>query len=133
MALILLQEWLEYYNKKDVDPFKQAAEILRGWWQNNQIDIFKDCITCPSASLRKLLMSMNPNGLLTLFPETAKHKFGYMYKELRDHIVGGPSIVFTRKMEVGLPLRPSMPESKICKGIRGYDVRIFPNLKFILR
>ena len=48
-------DWLEYYNRLDVEPFLLAATNMRGFYADLGVDIFKDAVSLPGVSLHYLM------------------------------------------------------------------------------
>ena len=90
-------DWLEYYNNLDVTPFLEALEKMKAFYTNIGVDIFKDAVSLPGVSkqyvLRRTLRKRNPPELFAPGKEA--------YEMLKAAVVGGPSLVFTRKHVAG--------------------------------
>ena len=86
-------DWLEYYNRLDVEPFLLAATNMRRFYADLGIDSFKDAVSLPGVSLHYLMCKTLANPATPpLFPPSLE-----AYKMLKGAVVGGPSLVFTRK------------------------------------
>ena len=105
-------DWLRYYNNLDVGPGLEALEKMRAFYTEKGIYIHKDAVSIPGGSLHYLL-----RGADLYSPGNEA------YEMLKEAVVGGPSLVFTRCHEVGVSKIRShqIPEPKICKRILGYD------------
>ena len=90
-------DWLKYYNNLDEGPFLEALKKMRGFYTALGIDIFKDAVSLPGVSLQYLLRgTLSKFGAPVLYaPEREA------YAILKGAVVGGPSLVFTRKHEAG--------------------------------
>lgn len=92
-----LADWLEYYNNLAVGPFLEALEKMRGFYSGLDVNIFKDSVSLPGVSLQYLLhgtiQGLNAPELYAPGKEA--------YEILKGAVVGGPSLVFTRKYEGG--------------------------------
>ena len=90
-------DWLEYYNNLDVTPFLETLEKMKAFYTKLGIDIFKDAVSLPGVSmqytLRGTLRRRNPPELFAPGSEA--------YEMLKAAMVGGPSLVFTRKHVAG--------------------------------
>ena len=90
-------EWLEYYNNLDVTPFLKALEKMKAFYTNIDDDIFKDAVSLPGVSmqyiLRRTLRDRNAPELYAPGKEA--------YEMLKAAVVGGPSLVLTRKHVAG--------------------------------
>ena len=86
-------DWLEYYNNLDVTPFLETLKKMKRFYTKLGIDIFKDAVSLPGVSikyiLRGTLRGRNPPELYAPGAEA--------YEMLKEAVVGGPSLVFTRK------------------------------------
>ena len=90
-------DWLEYYNNLDVTPFLETLEKMKALYTKLGIDIFKHAVSLPGVSmqyiLRDTLRGRNPPELYA--------PTGEAYEMLKGAVVGGPSLVFTRKHLAG--------------------------------
>ena len=89
--------WLEYYNNLDVSSFLEAQEKRRGFYSGLCVDIFEDAVSLLGVSLQYLLRGMLQGRNLSELYAPEKEA----YEMLKGAVVGGPSLVFTRKHEVG--------------------------------
>ena len=111
-------DWLRYYNNLDVVPDLEALEKMRTFYTEKGIDILKDAVSVPGVSLvsefRRGAVERNAE-LYSPGKET--------YDMLKEAVVGGPSLVFTRYHEVGVTGIRShrIAEPRLCKNILGYD------------
>ena len=118
--------WLRYYNNLDVGPFLEALETMRGFYANLAIDIFKDAVSLPGVSLKYLLRGTlgECNAPELYAPEREA------YDMLKDAVVGGPHLVFTRKREAGkTKIRSHKYEDAcLCQRVLGYDANaLYPS------
>ena len=88
-------DWLCYYNNLDVTPGLEALEKMRNFFTEKRIDIFKDAVSISGVSLNYLLTGTIERGQHLYSPGKEE------YEMLKGAIVGGPSLVFTRKHVVG--------------------------------
>ena len=110
-------DWLRYYNNLNVAPGLEALEKMRAFYTDKGIDILKDAVSIPGVSLHYLLRGCVERGADRYNPcEEA-------YEMLKEAVVGGPSLVFTRYHEVGVTKIRShrIEEPRFCKNIVGYD------------
>ena len=89
--------WLEYYNNLDVSPFLDAQEKKKGFYSGLCVDIFEDAVSLLGVSLQYLLRGMLQGRNLSELYAPEKEA----YEMLKGAVVGGPSLVFTRKHKVG--------------------------------
>jgi len=83
-------DWLRYYNNLDVSPGLEALEKMRNFYTEKGIDILKDAVSIPGVSLHYLLRGAIERGAELYNPGKEA------YKMLKEAVVGGPSLVFTR-------------------------------------
>ncbi|CAB4020669.1 Hypothetical predicted protein, partial [Paramuricea clavata] len=91
-----LRDFLVWYNNLDVVPFLEAIDKMSNFWQERNIDMFKDGVSVPGLTM-KYLFSNIPGTYFSLFSEKDKD----MYYSMKDNNVGGPSIIFNRYHEKG--------------------------------
>ena len=110
-------DWLRYYNNLDVAPGLEALEKMRAFYTDKGIDILKDAVSIPGVTLHYLLRGCVERGADLYSP--CKEA----YEMLKEAVVGGPSLVFTRYHEVGVTKIRShrIAEPPFCKNIMGYD------------
>ena len=111
------RNFLEYYNNLDVGPFVQAVEKMQQFYFDHHIDLFKVAVSVPGIARRWLFQTAHE----------AKTSFGLiqpqdddLYYIIKQNIVGGPSIIFTRDAEVGRTFVRNDP-TRPCANIVGYD------------
>ena len=119
-------DWLKYYYNLDVSPFLEAMEKMRGFYTPLGIDIFKDAVSLQGVSLQYLLRgTLSKFGAPELYaPEREA------YAMLKGAVVGGPSLVFTRKNEAGkTAIRSHKYENaRMCRRVFGYDANaLYPS------
>ena len=119
-------DWLEYYNNLDVSPFLEALVKMRDFYTGLGVDIFKDAVSLPGVSmqyiLRGTLRGRNAPELYAPGPEA--------YAMLKGAVVGGPSLVFTRKHVAGQTRIRShkYEEARVTKRILGFDANsLYPS------
>ena len=89
-------DWLEYYNNLDVTPFLEALETMKAFYSNLGITIFKDAVSLLGVSLQYILRdTLKRRDPTELYAPSAE-----AYGMLKAAVVGGLSLVFTRKHEV---------------------------------
>ena len=111
------RDFLEFYNNLDVGPFVQAVEKMQNLNFDHHIDLFKVSVSVPGIARRWLFQTAHD----------AKTNFGLIQPQdddlhytIKQNIIGGPSIIFTRDVEVGRTFvwnDPSCP----CINIVGFD------------
>ena len=122
-------DWLEYYNNLDVAPFLEALQKMKEFYTSIGIDILKDAVSLPGVSEKYILR------------KTLQPRWGYKppelyspnkeaYAMLKAAVVGGPSLVFTRKHVAGeTRIRSHQYEdARVCRRILGYDANsLYPS------
>ena len=111
------KDWVCYYNNLDVAPGLEALQKMKNFYTEKGIDIMKDAVSIPGVSLHYLLKgAIDRNADLYSPCKEA-------YNMLKEAVVGGPSLVFTRYHEVGKTRIRShqIAEPQLCKNILGYD------------
>ena len=122
-------DWLEYYNNLDVAPFLEALQKMKEFYTSLGIDVLKDAVSLPGVSEKYILR------------KTLQPRWGYKppelyspnkeaYAMLKAAVVGGPSLVFTRKHVAGeTRIRSHQYEdAKVCRRILGYDANsLYPS------
>ena len=113
------KDFLRWYNKKDVVPTLEAVQKMIGFYDDKDIDMLKLGCTLPNLANNCLHKSTDAK----LYPITEGDK--ELLEKIRD-VVGGPSIVFTRKAIVDETfIRKS---TNICKSIAGIDTsQLYPH------
>ena len=110
-----LREYLIWYNNRDVTPFLQAIDKQFAFYQQHNIDMFKDGISVPGLSLLHLFNDLPNDTNFVTFNQTNSD----LHKLVKDNIVGGPAIIFHRYHEKDVTkIRGG---SELCRKIVGYD------------
>ena len=111
------KDWVRYYNNLDVAPGLEALEKMKNFYTGKGIDIMKDAVSIPGVSLHYLLRGAIERNAELYAPSKEA------YEMLKEAVVGGPSLVFTRYHEVGKTRIRShqVANSKLCQNILGYD------------
>ena len=122
-------DWLEYYNNLGVAPFLEALQKMKEFYTDLGVDIFKDAVSLPGVSkqylLRKTLQPRRGYKPPELYVPNKE-----AYAMLKAAVVGGPSLVFTRKHVAGKThIRSHQYEdAKVCRHILGYDANsLYPS------
>ena len=89
------RDFLVFYNSRDVVPFVEAIDQQFAFYQQQNMNKFKDGISVPGLMLLYLFNDLPPNTFSTLFNHTNKD----LYHLVKDNIVGGPAIIFHRYHE----------------------------------
>jgi len=101
----------------DVEPGLEALEKMRNFYTEKGIDILKDAVGMPGISFHYLLRGAIERGADLYSPSKEA------YEMLKGAVVGGPSLVFTRRHEAGVTRIRShqFEEPRLCKKILGFD------------
>ena len=109
-----MRDFLVFYNNRDVVPFLEAIDQQFAFYQQQNIDMFKDGISVPGLTLLYLFNDLPPNTFFTVFNQTNKD----LHRLIKDNIVGGPAIIFHRYHEKNVTkIRAGEP----CRSVVGYD------------
>ena len=112
-------DFLKWYNNKHVVPTLEAMQKMIEFYQNKGIDMLKLRCTLPNLANNCLHKSTDSK----FYPLTESDKG--LLEKIREAMVGGPSVVFTRKAVVDETfIRKS---SNLCKSIVGIDAsQLYP-------
>ena len=111
-----MRDFLIYYNNLDVIPFVEAVTKMITMYKEKNIDLFKNCVTVPSAARRLLFSSVDNDIQFAIISEKQKD----IYTLFKNNIIGGPSIVMSRYHKKGETCIRCNPE-KICESVYGWD------------
>ena len=111
-----IQRLLRWYNNKDVVPTLEAMQKMIAFYHDKDIDMLKLGCTLPNLCLHK-----STDAKFYPFTEGDRH----LLEKIREDVVGGPSVVFTRKAVVDETfIRKS---TNLCKSIVGIDAsQLYP-------
>ena len=109
-----LVDFLRWYNNKDVVPFLEAIETQSRFYQERGLDMLKDGIGVPGLTLRYLFKTIPSDVHFTLFSKHTKD----IHTLIRQQLVGGPSIIFSRYKEKGVS---KIRGNKPVKTLEGFD------------
>ena len=113
------EDFLRWYNNKDVVPTLEATQKMLAFYHKKGIDMLK--LGCTLPKLAKTCLHRSTSAKFYPFTETDKN----LLQKNGEDMVGGPSIVFTRKAVVDKTfVRDS---GNICKSIVGIDAsQLYP-------
>ena len=113
------KDFLRRYNKKDVVPTLEAMQKMIVFYHDKNIDMLE--LGCTSPNLANICLHKSTDAKFYPFTEGDKE----LLEKIREYVVGGPSIVFTRKAVVDETfIRKS---ANICKSIVGIDAsQLYP-------
>ena len=107
------KDFLRWYNKKDVVPTSEAMQKMIAFYHDKDIDISKLGSILPN--LVNICLHKSTDAKFYPFTEGDKD----LLEKIREVVVGGPSIVFTRKAVVDESFIQN--STNLCKTIVGID------------
>ena len=110
------RDFLVYYNNLDTYPMVIAVEKMQTFYFDRGIDLFKIAVSLPGVARTVLYKTAAQNGVSFSSVRPGDEDLYYLIKQ---NIVGGPSIIFTREHEAGRTLLRGT--DTICTNILGYD------------
>ena len=117
---------LEYYNNLDVTPFLETLEKMKAYYTKLGIDIFTDAVSLPRVSRQYILRgTLRRRNAPELYAPSSE-----AYEMLKAAVVGGPSLVLTRKHVAGeTRIRSHKYDlARIVKRILGFDANsLYPS------
>ena len=113
------KDFLRWYNNKDGVTTLEAMQKLIAFCHDKDIDMLK--LGCILSNLANICLHKSTDAKFYTFTEGDKD----LFEKIRDGVVGGPSIVFTRKANVyETSIRKS---ANICKSFDGIDAsQLYP-------
>ena len=90
----IFKDFLLWYNNKDVVPILEAMQKKIGFYHNKGIDMLKWGYTPPNVA--SICLHNSTRAKFCPFTEADKD----LLEKIREDMVGGPSIVFTRRAVV---------------------------------
>ena len=142
LSMSSFRDFLRWYNNLDVRPFLEAIDKQSSVYRDKGIDMLKSAISLPGLAIRWLFADENKETLHAWMhkqPQLDANLFkafrndcqvqlfeqhnADLYTLIRENIVGGPSIIFSRHHERDKTrLRPSeFKDPKMCKEVLGVD------------
>ena len=114
------KDFLSWYNKKDVMPTLDAMQKMTAFYHDKDIDMLT--LGCTSPNLANICLHNFTDAKFYPFTEGDKD----FLEKIREDVVGGPSVVFTRRAVVDETfIRKS---ANICKSIVGIDAsQLYPH------
>ena len=113
------RDFLRWYDNKDVLPTLEAMQKMIAFYQDKDIDMLK--LGCTSTNLANICLHKSTDTKFYPFTEEDKD----LLEKIREDVVGGPSIVFTRKAFVDETFIRKF--TNICKSIVGIDAsQLYP-------
>ena len=110
------KDFLRWYNNENFVPTLEAMQKMLAFYDKKGIDMLK--LGCTLPNLANICLHKSTRAKFYPFTETDKD----LLQKIREDMVGGPSIVFTRKAVVDETfIRTS---GNICKSFIGIDVGI---------
>ena len=113
------KDFLRWYNNKGVVPTLEAVQKMLDFYHKKGIDMLK--LGCTLPNLANICFHKSTSAKFYPFTETDKD----LLQKIREDMVGGPSIVFTRKVLVDKIFIRNW--ENICKSIVGIDAsQLYP-------
>ena len=109
-------DFIQYYNNADVIGFVEAVDKLLKNNVEKGLDMFKISVSLPGLTQRYIFNRMEEDDYFVGFGREHKH----YAKEMRDSILGGPSIIFHRWHERHKTLIKGI-EDNLCRCVLGFD------------
>ena len=114
-----IKHFLRWYNSKDVVPTLEAMQKMVAFFDKKGNDMLK--LGCKLPNLANICLHKSTSAKFYPFTETDKD----LLQKIREDMVGGPSIVFTRKAVVDETFMRN--SGNFCKSIVGIDAsQLFP-------
>ena len=114
------EDFLRWYNNKDVVPTLEAMQKTLVFHHKNGIDMLKPGCTLPNWA--NICLHKSTSAKFYPFTKTDKD----LLQKVQEDMVGGPSIVFTRKAAVDETF--FQKSRNICKSIVGLDAsQLYPH------
>ena len=113
------EDFLRWYNNKDVVPFLQPMQRKNAFSHDKDVDMLKPGSTIPNLAI----IYLHKPTQAKIYPSQEGDK--NLLEKIREEVVGGPSIVLTRKAVVDETfIRKS---TNVCKTLVGIDAsQLYP-------
>ena len=113
------KDFLRWYNNKDIVPTLEAMQKMIAFYHDKDIDMLK--LGCTLPNLANICLHKSTDAKFYPFMEGDRD----LLEKIREDVVGGPYIVFTRKAVVDETfIRKS---TNLCKSIVGIDAsQLYP-------
>ena len=115
------KDFLRCYNNKDIVPTLEAMQKMIAFYHDKDIDMLK--LSCTLPNLANICLHKFTDGKFYPFTEGDTD----LVEKFREDVVGGPSIVFTRKAVVDETFNPK--SRNLCMSNVGIDAsQLYPYL-----
>ena len=112
-------DFLKWYNKNDIVPTLQALQKMIDFYHNKGIDMLK--LVCTLPNLANICLHKSTDSKFYTFTDSDKD----LPEKIREDMVCGSSIVFTRKAVVDETFKRK--SSNLCTSIVGIDAsQVYP-------
>ena len=121
------RSWLKLYNEYDVIGFVKAVEKQKQFYRDLKLDLLHDAVSLPGLCEIYLYQTIPKDTFFSLFGQKEER----LFEEIRSSIVGGPSIIFCRKLIGGQSIlnahktdlikEPEFKDKPFCHEINGWD------------
>ena len=114
-----LRDLLIFYNMIDVGPFVEAITKTRATYLEEGLNIFKTTFSINGVARLLMMKKISKTTFFCLYPK----RHADLYQRMREALIGGLSIVFTRMaVSGGNKIRPHQVENpETCQQILGVD------------
>ena len=115
------KDFLMWYNNIDVVPTLEAMQKKIEFYHQKAIDMLK--LGCTLPNLANICLHKSTDSKFYTFTESDKD----LLEKIREDVVGGHSIVFTRKAEAAVDETFIRKSTNLCKLIIGIDAsQLYP-------
>ena len=90
--MVTFKDFLVWYNNLDVVPFLDALEKMGQFWQEREIDMFKEGISVRDLTLKYLFTFLGNQTYFSLFDQANSD----LYHLIKDNNTSSPRIIFHR-------------------------------------
>ncbi|WAR06800.1 hypothetical protein MAR_016758 [Mya arenaria] len=100
------RDFLAWYNNLDVQPFVEAVGRFQRYYFQKGVDVFKTAISVPGIARQLLFQKAREQNVnFALFDKNNRD----LYDTVKQNIVGGPSIIFTRHPQIYVYINSKRP------------------------
>ena len=118
-----MADFLKWYNNLDVGPFVEAMQNMISLFKTHGLDLLKQAVSISKLSFIYMMKSI-PDSIKSQSYFYCAHKsYRALHDDFRANMLGGASIIFKRRAEVGEDIHtlPKGVETAKCKTITGFD------------
>ena len=115
LGMTRFRDYVKLYNNLDVVGMIEGIDKMRQIYQHHGLSMLKDAVSLPRLSQKIIFRSLAEDDYFVSFGK----QHDYIFQELRNKIVGGPSIIFTRYAEANVTKIRNGAE--YCQTVEGWD------------